>query len=67
MPGKLIPALRRAARDGEVDLISIKPEDDQIGYYTVELMAYSPFALINMGMIMGMDQALLIFNTPTTE
>jgi hypothetical protein len=65
IPGKLIPSLKRVANDISIDVLSIKPEDEAPGHYTVELMAYSPFALINMGMIMGMDQALCIFNTPT--
>jgi hypothetical protein len=67
IPGKLIPSIKKVAKDIGVDVLSINPEDDNIGYYTIELMAYSPFALINMGMIMGMDQALCIFNTPAED
>jgi hypothetical protein len=66
IPGKLIPSLKKAARDVKIDILSTKPEELE-GYYTVELIAYSPFALINMGMIMGMDSALCIFNEPLTN
>jgi hypothetical protein len=67
MPGRLIPSLKKAAKDASVDVLSINAEDDAVGHYTVELMAYNAFALVNMGMIMGMDQALRIFNEPSDD
>lgn len=61
IPSRLVPSLKRAARDMDVKILSINKSEDP-GSYLVKLSAHGPFDLISIGRLMAMDEALCIVN-----
>jgi hypothetical protein len=63
IPSRLIPSLKKAARDMDVKILSANKWEGT-GDYLVKLSAAGPFDLISIGRLMAMDEALCIVNEP---